>query len=157
MAHRKSNETIIVPEGFVHDYASIPRGFWSIGLSPHDRYSRAAIIHDYLYWTQGCTREQADALLMIAMQEEGVSPVKRWAVYGGVVVGGSKAWKNNKSERTSGLTRYVPTEYRDLQSFESWANLRVKLKAAGIIETPEQGTPSYCKLGDSIDVPSAYE
>jgi hypothetical protein len=30
------------------------------GLSPHEQYSRAAIIHDYLYCSQGCIRAQAD-------------------------------------------------------------------------------------------------
>ena len=38
------------------DYASIPSVLWSFGLSPHGLYSRAAVIHDYLYWTQLCTR-----------------------------------------------------------------------------------------------------
>ncbi|WP_375761000.1 DUF1353 domain-containing protein [Corallococcus exercitus] len=150
-----SSETITVPKGFVHDYASIPRALWTIGLSPHDQYSRAAIVHDYLYWTQRCTRDQADALMMIAMQEERVSAAKRWAVYGGVVAGGGPAWQGNRDERDSGLTRYVPAEYQNISSDETWPNLRVKLKNAGITEAPEQGSASYCKLGDSIDVPSS--
>jgi hypothetical protein len=47
--------------------------FWSADLSPNGKYSKAAIVHDYLYWTQGCTREQADNLLDIAMKESNVS------------------------------------------------------------------------------------
>src|SRR5581483_11550278 len=53
---------ITVPAGFVTDFASIPapmRGF----LSPTGQEGRAAIIHDYLYWNQPCTREQADWVL----------------------------------------------------------------------------------------------
>jgi hypothetical protein len=51
-----TNDRISVPKGFVTDFASIPQGLWSLGLSPHGQYSRAAVIHDYLYWSQGCTR-----------------------------------------------------------------------------------------------------
>lgn len=48
-----TNDRIAVPKGFVTDFASIPQGLWSLGLSPHGRYGRAAVIHDYLYWSQG--------------------------------------------------------------------------------------------------------
>ncbi len=38
-----------VPAGFVTDFASIPRIFWSL-LSPTDlRYSKPAVVHDYGY------------------------------------------------------------------------------------------------------------
>jgi hypothetical protein len=75
---------ITVPVGFVTDYASIPKSLWSL-YSPHDQYSRAAIVHDYLYWSQLCTRKQADNLLMIAMKESEVSQVTRNNVYLGVI------------------------------------------------------------------------
>jgi hypothetical protein len=58
--------SVIVPAGFVTDYASIPRPLW-VMYAPHDRYSRAAVVHDYLYWSQRCTREQADNIFMLAM------------------------------------------------------------------------------------------
>jgi hypothetical protein len=40
-------ETYTVPAGFKSDLASIPRLFWAI-LPPFGRYSKAAVIHDYL-------------------------------------------------------------------------------------------------------------
>lgn len=43
-----SGVVIDVPTSFVTDQASIPREFWSI-LSPAGRYSRAAVVHGYLY------------------------------------------------------------------------------------------------------------
>ena len=49
-------------------------GVTSSGNTP---YTRAAVIHDYLYWAQPCTREQSDNLLMIAMKESGVSWFRR--------------------------------------------------------------------------------
>ena len=72
-----------MPKGFVTDFASIPQAFWSFGLSAHGRNSKAAIVHDYLYWTQGCSREQADNLLMIAMKESSVDTGQRIAIYDG--------------------------------------------------------------------------
>ena len=44
-------EPVQVPVGFVTDFASIPRLFWSL-LRPDGLYAYAAIIHDYLYWEQ---------------------------------------------------------------------------------------------------------
>ncbi len=39
---------IDVPEGFVTDFASIPRVFWSI-LPPHGAAMPASVVHDYYY------------------------------------------------------------------------------------------------------------
>ncbi|MFM7610889.1 MAG: DUF1353 domain-containing protein, partial [Alphaproteobacteria bacterium] len=78
-----SRDTIIVPKGFVTDFSSIPKPLWSIGLSPMGRYSRAAIVHDDLYWSQGCTREQADRLLLIAMKESNVGAFDQRVIYQG--------------------------------------------------------------------------
>jgi Protein of unknown function (DUF1353) len=57
-----TTEKIVVPKGFVTDFASIPRPLWSLGLSPHGQYSRAAVIHDFLYWAQGCSRTQSGGI-----------------------------------------------------------------------------------------------
>ena len=80
---------IVVPKGFVTDFASIPQSLWSFGLSPHGQYSRAAVVHDFLYWAQPCTREQADRLLVIAMKESRVGTFDEWAIYSGVAGFGS--------------------------------------------------------------------
>src|SRR2546426_7470924 len=50
---------IVVPAGFVTDFASTPRAIWAV-LPPSGRYQLAAIVHDFLYWDQSCSREQAD-------------------------------------------------------------------------------------------------
>src|SRR5438132_13707846 len=62
----KTEHVIVVPAGFVTDFASTPRAIWAV-LPPTGRYQMAAIVHDFLYWDQSCTRDQADALLRIAM------------------------------------------------------------------------------------------
>jgi hypothetical protein len=98
-----SGVIIIVPKGFVTDFASIPQPLWSFGLSPHGRFSKAAIVHDYLYWKQDCTREQADKLLLIAMKESGVSSSQQTEIYLGVRAGGESAWESNRRDRAAGL------------------------------------------------------
>ena len=68
-----TGKTILVPAGFVTDFASTPRAMWSF-LPPFGTYQKAAVMHDYLYWTQGCTRKQADDILWEAMVESEVQP-----------------------------------------------------------------------------------
>src|SRR3954467_11062877 len=52
----------------------------------------AAVVHDYLYWTQGCTRAQADRILLLAMEDNGVSAATRQIIYRGVRAGGDTPW-----------------------------------------------------------------
>src|SRR4051812_29221534 len=54
-----SNFVVVVPAGFVTDFASTPRAIWAV-LPPVGNYQLAAVVHDFLYWDQRCTREQAD-------------------------------------------------------------------------------------------------
>src|SRR4051812_2279337 len=46
------DELIVAPAGFVTDLASIPRIVWSV-YPPDGPWVKAAIIHDFLYYTQG--------------------------------------------------------------------------------------------------------
>jgi hypothetical protein len=106
-----TTEKIIVPKGFVTDFASIPQPLWSFGLSPHGQYSRAAVIHDYLYWAQGCTRIQSDRLLLIAMKESAVKAFDEFVIFQGVRKGGAGAWSANANERREGLPKIVPARF----------------------------------------------
>ena len=58
----ETDTVLVVPKGFVHDKASVPRALWSF-FPKSGPYTRAAVIHDYLYWAQPCSRGQADNLL----------------------------------------------------------------------------------------------
>ena len=40
-----------------------------------------AVVHDYLYWKQTCTRDQADQILLLAMIEHTVPEAARFAIY----------------------------------------------------------------------------
>ncbi len=71
---------VCVPEGFVTDYASVPRLLWSI-FPPAGEYKRAAVVHDYLCTTKTCSRFMADAVFREAMRELGVPRWRRIAMY----------------------------------------------------------------------------
>jgi hypothetical protein len=146
-----SGAEIEIPAGFVTDYASVPQSLWSL-YSPHDQYSRAAVVHDYLYWSQVCTREQADNLFMIAMKESAVDARTRSAVYNGVALGGGFAWAKNQRERALGLPRVVPFGRQDFPPNMSWEQYRTRLKEQGVRD-PEFLPFGHCSLGDRQDVP----
>ena len=59
-AQRQQYPSVTAPKGFVTDLASIPRVFWS-ALRPDGLYAYAAILHDYLYWTQSTTKDVAES------------------------------------------------------------------------------------------------
>jgi hypothetical protein len=87
---------IMVPAGFITDLASIPRALWSL-LPPHGRYAKAAIIHDWLYFTGIGGRKYADDVFLEAMEVLEVPFWKRklmyWAVraFGGEHYGSGRA------------------------------------------------------------------
>lgn len=88
-----SRGVITVPKGFLTDGASVPKMFWSI-FDPFGEYFRAAVLHDFLYSTQGCawlTRKECDDLFKEAMFNAGVPWVKRDLIYRTVrMFGGSR-------------------------------------------------------------------
>lgn len=150
----QSGVTLTVPAGFVTDYASIPRGFWGIA-SPHDRYSEAAVVHDYLYWTQSCTRQQADNIFLIAMKEAGVSALRGWFIHMSVRSAGQGPWDVNAREFSAGLPRQVPKAQTKLTATDKWSELRVHLAEEGVHDRPTPKNLAYCVLGNSEDVPKA--
>lgn len=102
------HDPIIVPRGFVTDLASIPRPLWW-WLPPDGPWAKAAVIHDFLYYTQGSgvwkchdttlrraySREEADWILRDAQKDRGVDVVSRNIVWLGVHVGGQTGWDNS--------------------------------------------------------------
>jgi len=145
--------TVTVPKGFVTDFASIPQAFWSFGLSPNGKYSRAAIVHDFLYWTQGCTRLESDNMLLIAMKESMVPEATRDTIYRGVRVGGGAAWDGNADARARGLPRIIPADAMAFGPLELWPDYQRRLAEAGTKDPVSPGRPGYCALGATTDVP----
>jgi hypothetical protein len=103
-----SNDQINVPVGFQTDFASIPRPFWAI-LPKWGKYGNAAVIHDWLYWSQGRPRRTADGVLLEAMGVLGVRAIVRYVIYGAVRLFGWLAWLRNQADRASHYDRVLTT------------------------------------------------
>jgi hypothetical protein len=95
-----------VPVGFVSDLASVPRMFWSL-LPRQGRYAYAAMIHDYLYWDQTRSRDEADAIFKIAMEDSEVDALKIEAMYRAVAMAGESYWKENARLKAAGEQRIM--------------------------------------------------
>jgi Protein of unknown function (DUF1353) len=97
---------VTVPRGFVTDFATIPRIFWS--LMPRDgKYAFAAIVHDYLYWEQNVSRENADYIFKALMIDFKVSESSIIAIYNAVRLFGGRAWDENKKLKERGEKRVL--------------------------------------------------
>jgi len=147
----ESGVFVEVPTGFVHDKASIPPALHSL-IQKEGKYTRAAVVHDYLYWSQRCTRRQADNLLMIAMKESDVGLVDRTAVYNGVRAGGGAAWSQNAAARARGELRFTT---RMPKGNQTWPELRAELVNEGVKNPDVDPRDDYCEFGNSTDVPGA--
>jgi Protein of unknown function (DUF1353) len=105
-AQAATYQPVRVPIGFVTDFASIPRMFWSV-LRPDGTYSYAAVIHDFLYWEQYLSRETSDAILKLCMEDFKIDASVVRAVYAGVRVGGGFAWDDNAKRKAAGEHRVL--------------------------------------------------
>lgn len=99
-------QAVTVPIGFVTDFASIPRIFWSV-LRPDGRYAYAAILHDFLYWTQTRPKKEADKIFKFAMEDFGIGTVTSTAIYEAVNWFGSNAWDESTKLKAKGEKRIL--------------------------------------------------
>jgi hypothetical protein len=105
----KRFKRIDVPAGFVTDLASVPPIFWSV-LPKDGAYVHAAVVHDYSYWMQTGTRDEADETLKIGMGELGVPAWQIVTIYEALrapLVGGARAWADNKQLKLGGERRVL--------------------------------------------------
>ena len=89
---------VVVPENFRSDGASMPRLFWRLIGHPFQmQYLREAILHDWLYRTQPCSRALADRIFYELLAGK-VKPWRRRLIYLGLRLGGWIAWRQNRKE-----------------------------------------------------------
>src|SRR5437016_4834701 len=145
---------IVVPVGFVTDFASTPRALWSV-LPPTGRYQLAAVVHDFLYWDQGCGREQADAIFRLAMAESNVKPYERDLMWQAVRRFGQSAWNDNAAAKQAAKPRIVPAAYMNIPPLVTWSDYQDQLVRQDIKPAPTPATPPvYCTAGISATLPS---
>ena len=99
-------QPIIVPKGFVTDFASVPRLFWA-AYPPEGDYGFPAVFHDYLYWTQSVSRKEADRIFKIMMDEFEVGKISTATIHGVVRAAGGFAWLRNQKDCSKGERRLL--------------------------------------------------
>ncbi len=134
-----SSASIRVPKGFVTDLASTPRRVWAL-YPPFGKYLSASIVHDYLYWSQLCDRNQADEIFYQAMKQSQVDMATQAIFLMILKSQGLPAWQQNQQEKNEGLVRIVPDQYLDSDNpfftrNTHWQDLRVAMLSQGITES----------------------
>ena len=83
----------VVPAGFITDLATIPVVIRII-LPQSGPWSRAAVLHDYIYHTPtiDMTRKDCDDLFYYVMEQDHVTAWRRYAAYIAVRLFGSLFW-----------------------------------------------------------------
>jgi hypothetical protein len=112
----KSARTILIPRGFVTDFASVPTTFWA-WMPPTGRYGLPAIVHDWLYWDQRMARSEADDVFGDALGDLDVSGWRHFVLYRSVRWFGGKYWRENTLAKQNG-------EGRVLKAFPNDARIR---------------------------------
>jgi len=143
-----SKDRVTVPRGFVTDLASIPPVLQSL-IQQNGPYLLPAVVHDYLYWKQTCTRAQADRILLLAMIENKVPSVHRTAIYNAVRAAGSLAWADNARERSAHLLRIIPEDRLGIRANTVWPEYRRQLVREGVVDGPDMPiAKGFCARGD---------
>jgi hypothetical protein len=83
VTYQGKDDTFVVPKGEGTDLASVPIGLsWLIPR--YGRYTRAAVLHDYLWETNVVSKSDADGIFRRVLRELGVSALRRWTMWSAV-------------------------------------------------------------------------
>lgn len=105
--------TLTPPNGFIHDFASIPAVAWPVMGGPagngHDsQHGPAAILHDWAYekqrWDQGVpfSRKTADQIFRCALDDLNVSEWRARAMYRILRVFGARHFRMHAEQNAQG-------------------------------------------------------
>ncbi len=145
-----TRDSIVVPAGFVTDFASIPKELQSV-FSALGPYLVAGIVHDYLYWEQGpngCSRAEADGIFRLVMIENNASFFEYQAMYTVVNLAGLGSWNGNHANRQAGLLRELPVNRRTIKALTRWPEYRTALHAQGLRPAPARTiSRAFCAHG----------
>lgn len=93
------DSSIIIPVGYVTNFASVPRLLWAL-LPPHGRMANPAVVHDYMYDTRHGQPElgarnarlKADLIFYQNMAQSGVPSLQAFIVFLAVRLFGKNWW-----------------------------------------------------------------
>jgi hypothetical protein len=143
-----SQDSLTVPVGFVTDLASIPPALESF-IQQNGPSLLPAVVHDYLYWKQTCTRDQSDQILLLAMIEHAVPEAQRFAIYQAVHFAGMFAWDENARSRRVGLVRILPPDRQKIDANTLWPSYQQELLRQRVSDGPDTEIPAaFCRRGD---------
>lgn len=102
--------TITVPEGFITDFASVPRipVAW---LLAGDCGHEAAVIHDWLYTSHEVERGEADLILGEALEASGQPTWRAMLMWMGVRLGGSGPYYRDGQKQPAEVFNALMTAY----------------------------------------------
>jgi uncharacterized protein DUF1353 len=143
-----SQDSLTVPVGFVTDLASIPPALESF-IQQNGPSLLPAVVHDYLYWKQTCTRDQSDQILLLAMIEHAVPEAQRFAIYQAVHFAGMFAWDENARSRKAGLVRILPADRQKIDANTLWPSYQQELLRQRVSDGPDTVIPAaFCRRAD---------
>ena len=143
-----SQDSLTVPVGFVTDLASIPPALESF-IQQNGPSLLPAVVHDYLYWKQTCTRDQSDQILLLAMIEHAVPEAQRFAIYQAVHFAGMFAWDENARSRKAGLVRILPPDRQKIDANTLWPSYQQELLRQRVSDGPDTVIPAaFCRRAD---------
>ena len=97
---------VTIPPGFVTDFCSSIPMVWSI-IPKWDKYGKATVVHDYLYFTKEVSRKEADDIFYECMLVLGVKKWKAKAMYWAVRLFGKSSYKKSDRYIIEPLDGYV--------------------------------------------------
>lgn len=106
LRYSASRQSFEIPAEATTDFASVPVLFqWLIPRS--GRYTKAAVLHDFLWRTPGIgvSRGDADGIFRRCMRELKVPFLRRWLMWAGVRLG--SLWKSKFNDRLRDLPQVI--------------------------------------------------
>lgn len=92
---KKEIYSILIPEGFSTDFASIPKCVRNI-IENVGKYNDQFLLHDWMYSKKSdlkFTRKEVDQIMLEKLKEYGMNLVKRNVIYNAVRIFGGSHWK----------------------------------------------------------------
>lgn len=107
------NIKVTVKPGLFTNGASIPHMFWSvIGYPLNPKYIGSAIIHDGLYNSHIVSQKEADNLFRDMLEHNGVSIIKRNAMFRALRMFGFISYNRKTEEVQKETLKYITVKYK---------------------------------------------